>query len=185
VKLLNELAGHHRGRIAVVIGGAPSRLTEIAQCPEDAVFLSANDHGCKQRRCDYIASLENFEALFRPYGVPIISRRPWADFVVQEKRLPNSAALGAWAAWVMGCAPIIIIGVECYQGGTYADDSTAKSAGRDRPLAWHLEIWSRLKTVAPGGDFCTVGGPLLTIFPRWPAMSNESGLKLLRLETQA
>jgi hypothetical protein len=163
------LAGRHRGRVAVVIGGAPSRLTEIAQCPEDAVYLSAKDHGCKQRRCDYIASLENVEARLRPYGVPIISRRPWADIRVDEKRLPNSAALGAWWLWTQGCVPIIIIGVECYQGGTYADNPKAKSAGRTRPLAWHLEIWSRLKTVAPGGDFRTVGGPLLALFPRWPA----------------
>ena len=91
--VIGDYAHRHLGRTAVVVGGAPSRLTEIEYCPADAVWFSANQHGLLARgRCDYIVSSDDIGETLKGRGAPVISRRRYADVQVFELRLPNSAA---------------------------------------------------------------------------------------------
>ena len=148
----SELVHRHLDRAAVIIGGAPSRLTDILDCPKDAIFISANDHGCRQQVCNYICACEDLGERLISWKIPVISGLPIADYRVFDLPLPNSAALGAWAAWIMGCVPIVIVGVECYQGGTYPHDLKVRTSGHSLNLQEHLHRWSRLGQLAPGGS---------------------------------
>ena len=180
---LADCAHRHAGRTAVIVGGAPSRLNEIALCPEDAAWFSVNEHGLLARPggIDYIAALDKKNEVLKGRGAPVISIRRFADILVFEKRLPNSAALAAFAAWAMGCAPIVLIGVECYAGATYAHAPDAESSGHHITPAQHLARWKLLERIAPGAMIRPAGGPLLELWPRYDA--NEPCTPLADLAT--
>lgn len=173
-RTLTDLVHRHVGQPAIVIGGAPSWPVEYARvlewpASEHAVVLGANQHASKGGvAVDYIVACDDRMCdPLRAYGRPIISPRHWADYRVLHLVVGNSAALAVMAAWVMGCAPIIITGVECYTGGTYADDPDAPSVGKTVTLPQHLERWGKLTASAPGAQIRPVGGPLLRLWPAW------------------
>lgn len=175
--LASELINRHAGRTAVVCGGGPSLPEQLARCPAEAIYVSANQHGCLARRCDYIVVVDGIEDkvfertsgapyTIRSFGVPIISPRPSADYWLFEQLAPGSGITAAFVAWVMGCAPIIVSpGMDCYRGPTYYHDPDAKSSGRSISTERHLDRWASLMVHASGGQFRALGGPLATIFP--------------------
>lgn len=180
MKLLTELVLRHVGQAAVVLGGGESLPEQMKRVPAGAVLLSANQHGCLLTKCDYMVvcddktrpTFKNLEGkLFalRELGVPVISpRRTMADYLI-ERRLPvnNSGAVAAWAAWIMGCAPILLAGMDCYVGATYWHDAKGRSTGRCVPQSTHLTKWRMLELETPGAMLRTLGGPLATLFPSY------------------
>lgn len=170
---MSDLIHKHKYHPAIVIGGAPSwpvehqRVQQSLRFEQLPIVLSANDHGAKKVPCNYIVCCDELEARLRPFGLPIISKFTWADYRIFDLPLPNSALMASWAAWIMGCAPIVIVGVECFQGKTYLDDPDLKTSGHTLPLKEHLKRWERLKQYAPQGQFRPVSGPLLQVFPAY------------------
>jgi hypothetical protein len=174
-KTLSDLTHAHVGRAAVVIGGAPCAVSDI-RCIEateqyaGAVFLSANHHAFllgafMPTIIDYIVACD--DKMRKPLeilGRPIIAPRHWADYRVLHQPVSNSAALGCVAAWAMGCAPIIVVGVELFAGDTYFHDPKAKSSGKTATLEQHLRRWSALTDCAPHAMIRAVSGPLLKLF---------------------
>lgn len=164
---LTDLVHRHMGRPGVAMGGGLSLPSQIPQCPADAVWISANDHGAKLREVDYIAVIDRIEHRVRPFGKPLISIREWADYRVLENPAPNSGVLAAMILWVFGCAPIIAVGMDCYDQGTYWHDPGAVSTGRQKPVAEHLGVWRRFAATYPG-MYRTIGnGPLSRVFPAY------------------
>lgn len=164
---ISDLIHVHKGRPAVVIGGAPCWPEDYKTVPYDAIYYSANDHGCKVVPCNYLVCCDDIGDRAHGHDIPVICRFPWADYRLYDIPLPNSGAMASWAAWVMGCEPIIIIGVECFTGKTYADNLEAPSSGFFKSKAEHLKRWSRLKDLCPNASFRPVSGPLLDIFPKY------------------
>jgi hypothetical protein len=180
-----ELIHKHVGRPAVVCGGGESLPAQLKRCPQDAVYISANQHGCiahldghLARLPDYVMVVDGIEGktwprpdgstyTLRHFGVPIISPRPAGDYWLFEQCMPGSGLMAAWMAWVMGCAPIVLAGIDCYQGGTYFHDREARSSGRSITIQRHLERWGQLLVHAPGGQFRSLGGPLAKLFPSY------------------
>ena len=171
-RTVRELVHTHVGRPAVVMGGAPSLPDEIEQCPKDALYLSANEHGVKliaerfpDRRCSYIVALDKILDRLDRWGVPIVSRHAWADYVILRFRLPdggqNSGMAAAWLARLMGCAPIIVIGVGCYSNGqAYWHAPKAQTNGFVTPPKEHIARWMMFKRMYPA-MYRTIGdGPL-------------------------
>lgn len=176
---LADLIHAHAGRPAFVMGGGDSLPKDLERAPRDCVYISANQHGCFLRTCDYIVAIDSwFKKDFktpqgttmrmRDFGVPVISvRREDADIRMFEKPTSNSGVSAAWVAWVMGCAPILIGGMDCYTGGTYFHDPKAQSSGRSVHLTQHLGRWAKLPQVAPDGMFRVMSGPLVGLFPAY------------------
>lgn len=154
---LTDLVHCHVGRPGVVLGGGPSMPAQIERCPQDAVWISANDHGAKFREVDYLCAIDRgMEKPVRRFGKPVLSIREWADYRILENPAPSSGILGAFSLWAMGCAPIVLLGMDCYQAGTYAEDPEAFSTGRQHPLHEHLGRWRRFLATYPG-MFRTMG----------------------------
>lgn len=179
-RTLFDLVYAHAGRPAVVCGGAPSLPSDLQRVYDSptwswAKFISANHHAFKATLeprpwVDYIACCDNGpndenRKLLRTFGRPIVSPRRWADFRVLAPTISNSAAVGVYVAWAMGCAPIIVCGVELYTGGTYFDDPEAESSGHTITLQQHLQRWSKLKHELSTAAIRVVSGPLLELFP--------------------
>lgn len=164
-----ELLLRHAGTPCWILGGGVSLVEQIETLPARAIVVSANQHGCMARRCDYIVALDNIQPVLEGYGVPIISPKPWADYRISEHpRLDYSGQQAAWVAWLMGAHPIVLAGMDLYQGGTYHHDPDAKSTAYARSFESHLTSWRRAASII-GGTVRAVGGPLVEhgVFPRW------------------
>ena len=147
---LAPLVHAHAGRAAVIVGGGQSIRTALPKCPSDALYIGVNDHGARYlkdhaelgRRIDYIVACDKIEERARadvglpgmtrdgtPWGVPVISRHPWADHRLLYMPGTCSGQAAAWVARFMGCAPVILVGMDLYRGSTYVDAPKAKSSG--------------------------------------------------------
>lgn len=169
----------HAGRQAVVIGGGPSVVSGLTlPLPADALMISANGHGCRAaaaglcRQPDYIVSIDdNLENELRPWGVPIVSQRDYCDIQLFRKPLYSSGQLAVWVAWLMGCAPVVPMGMDCYDpasGGTYFHDATARSPGTKQARDFHLSGWRRCRDLVADDIVRAPAGSLLReIFPEY------------------
>lgn len=149
-RLVSALYRAHEGRPAIVVGGGPSAPAQLEQLRHlDAVIVSANAHAwklglgahfiaCKDHR--HTESKLEMEGLLRPYGVPIVSRHHWADFRLTQWPIQgNSGQIALGLAVLMGCRPVIPIGFDCYQSGTYFHDADAKNVSNGlRPTMWTM-----------------------------------------------
>lgn len=176
---LADLVHYGIGRPALVMGGGETLPEQTARAPGNAVFISANQHGCLLRACDFIVAADSTEEQktwivdgrklgLRDHGAPIVSmRRNIADYRIFKPPINNSGVLAAWVAWVMGCAPILLAGMDCYVGGVYHHSPKAQSSGRLQPLSNHLDKWRALMPHVPGAMVRTMGGTLAIhkVFP--------------------
>lgn len=171
MRLFRELLLSGAGRAAIVIGGgmsAPEQVSRAAAVYPDATRISANAHGNKLGPVDYMVSIDDTHAWIRAEGhtAPFISHHAWADFrLVEQPQLDNSGCLATWVAWNLGAAPILLCGMDCYQGGVYFHDPEAESTGTR--LAWkaHVNLWARLAAVLPdSAPVRSMGGPLEGLF---------------------
>lgn len=141
----------------------------MAACPPpgEAIYISANQHGCEVARCDYITCLDQVEPRLRPLAVPIATPRDFGEIRIHRQRVNQSGMMGAYLAWVMGCSPILLCGMDCWVGGTYESDQRAKSSGARVPLEQHLKRWRLAGALMQGADVRSLGGPLVDagVFP--------------------
>lgn len=162
---MRDLILAHEGRIAVVMGGGPSLPSQIAGLPDDCLWISANEHGAKLRRCDYIVCIDNIADKVKPYGVPVVSAQPWADVRLLERpAYPYSGMYGCWVAWLLGARLVLLAGMDLYAGPTYWHDADAHSSARSRPYTGHLDAWRRVRLPVP---IRALGGPLVDIVGRY------------------
>lgn len=181
-RTVRELVHRHAGRPAVVMGGGESLNPALPLCPTDAVYICVNDHGLRSlkdrphlaRRCDYVVACDKIEDRARfdvglpgmkrdgaPWNVPVISRQMWADYRLLFMPQPGSGFAAAWLARVMGCAPVILTGMDLYAGGAYHDAPKAKTTGRVITDRQHMKRWRILMARYPY-QYRTIGcHPLL------------------------
>ena len=166
-RTVTELIHAQVGRPAVVMGGGEHLPTEVAAAPQDAVFISANQHGALLRRVDYIVSLDKrIEPVLRQFDVTLVSNRDWGDVQILNQPAAESGIAAAWFARLLGCAPIVITGMDCYSGGTYWHDPGAPSNGFTLTPDKHLARW-RLLAMGHPTMYRVIDGPLLQVFPRY------------------
>lgn len=162
---LRDLILAHAGRVAVVMGGGPSLPAQVKGLPDDCLWLSANEHGAKLRRCDYIVCIDDIADKVKPCGVPIISAQPWADVRLMERpAYPYTGMYACWVAWLLGCRLVLLGGMDLYAGPTYWHDGEAHSTAKARPYSGHLEQWRRVRLPVP---IRALGGPLIDVFGRY------------------
>lgn len=170
-KLIADIALKHAGRKIVVMGGGPSLPEDLKRCPTDALYISANEHGAMLRKCDYIIAIDDIERKLRRFGVPIIGRREFCDYRIQDwedcLELNNSGRAGAWVAALLGGSVVILAGMDCYACGTYHHDVAAKSTGNGKSLDEHMDGWRRLAERLKSVHVRTCGGPTSALFPLW------------------
>lgn len=166
--LLCELALQYAGRPGVAMGGGESLPAQLARCPDNAVYVSANQHGALLRTVDFIVSIDGNEADVRPCGVPVIGRRVWCDYRIQDwQDFHYCGPTVAWVLRALGCHPVILTGMDCYQGGTYHHDPQARSTGRLVTLEEHTRHWRDLEPHMRGIVVRSCGGPTAEVFPLW------------------
>lgn len=182
MKLFRELLLSRVGQTAIILGGGPS-------CPDDyarvrgrdpKVVLSANFHGMKLERCDYIVSVdeENVPKWKAEHSdVPLVSYLAGSSYrIIEYPILGMTGCNAAWVAWNLGCAPILLCGMGCYTDGVYFHDPQGESTGTRIDLDAHLKFWTRLRAALPeNAPVRVVSGPVERVFPRYDPDEDFSG----------
>ena len=173
------ITGHihrHAGRPAVALGGGASLplafMPWFNSLPANAILIDANDHGSRLARTglirqpDYIACVDRIEGRVRQWGVPIVSGRNFADIRLPDLMSFQAGMTAAYAAWVFGCAPIILAGMDCYHGGVYWHDQIPEgSTGARQSVKEHLDRWRKILPVCPGAMIRSLNYPMSELFP--------------------
>ncbi len=187
--LISKLLDKGRGKLGVVIGGGPSAPSDLKKIPgiEQAVVISANQHAFKLGvRPDYIwckdhrrifpgwqakhREKEYMEPELRKYGVPIIGPSYWCDYRAIDWQLTqfNSGQQALAALVLMGCAPIVAVGMDCFVGGTtYFHDAKAPNISLGRPPGYWNSRIQKLKSYLPKAPIRGVSGLVMTHFGQY------------------
>lgn len=172
-KLLGELVLRRVGVPAVVLCGGPSVTSfDANDLAGDTLLFSANAHGAKlvgERYgfgVDYIVSVDNIhtetkepmEPMLRQYGVPIISPQFWADYRLHDWGFAGNSGMQAiYVAWLMGCSPIVVFGMDCYATGTYWHNPNLQNISSGRNASFFLNKLRSLHNLC-GSDHIRVAG---------------------------
>lgn len=167
---MRPLIHAHAGRAAAIMGGGPSLSEGFAKVPAGAVLFSVNDHGYRHfkahphnaRPIDYIVACDKIEDRVGKFPAPRISRHMWADYRLLFMPGTNSAMAAAWCARLMGCGPIVLLGIDLYAGETYHDDPKGRSSGKNLKPGIHAQNWAKFFQQFPAQYRAIGGHPSLT-----------------------
>jgi hypothetical protein len=191
--MVTSLWGRHAGQPAVVMGGGPSLPRDLAILADafgpldDAVWISANEHGAMLRPVDYLVYRDALHQrasqaagyqvsmldVLREYvdrdGAMTISHKPGADLQLdlpgEVAPVLNSGLWAIYAAAQMGCRPILCAGMDCYTGDTYHHDGGAQSSSRGKAVRTFVQQGVTVAAMAPGAVVVFAGdSPLREAF---------------------
>jgi hypothetical protein len=163
---LSTLKNKHAGCPGAVLGGGSSLASDLAKLPRGTVLVSVNQHAllhCDAHYLVYLDRLRRFPALLDAldgYQGVIVSHQPKSDvdFDVEVWDAGFSASMATWLACFLGCAPVLLCGMDCYQ-----DEPAPRF-----PLERQLMAWRGALTACPHAErICAVSGPLASIFGLW------------------
>lgn len=183
--LISRLVDAGVGRMAVIVGGGPSAPVDLARIPhyDRAVMISANAHAFKlDLKPDFIwckdhlrvspgiqpksAPKQYMERELRQYGVPIVGPNFWCDFRAPEWPLTqfNSGQQALAFAVLLGCAPIVAVGLDCFLGETYFHSPHENNISlRRKPGYWQSRL-QKLHRELPGAPIRARSGPVRAEF---------------------
>lgn len=175
MKYFRELVLEYVGRPAFVFGGGKAgyeMLESLGKKYPEAIRISANLHGLRKSRCDYIFCVDDevfLDVQQNRIETPTLSCHPRATYrIVEVPKLTHSGNYAVWCAWNMGCSPIFVFGMDCYTEGTYFHDADAFSLGNRIPLEVHLKTWETVRRrVSDKAIIRMMGGPVPPIFPAY------------------
>jgi hypothetical protein len=167
-------------RAAAILGGGPSLPEDLKRLPPDCWLISVNDHAfhhCKPHVLVYQDELkrsytsavravaENFDGMIVcPFEESHVTLpRGWWDENM-------SSALATWFALWSDCDPVLLCGMDCYQGDVkYCHPRPEFDHPIFRvPLEHHLERWRQAFTKCPHPErIKAVSGPLVDIFGQY------------------
>lgn len=183
--LISQLLGAGEGRMGIVVCGGPSAPSDLKRIPnyEKAVIVSANGHAFKLgMRVDYIwckdhvrifpgymlrgQRREYMERELRRYKTPIAGPNFWCDYRAIDWPITqfNSGQQALAFLTLLGCAPIVPVGMDCFIGDTYFHDKDVANISRGRkPGYWDSRI-RKLRAALPDAPIRGVSGLVAKIF---------------------
>lgn len=180
------LEGIHTGRPAAVLGGGPSLRADFPRLPDHAVRLSVNQHGTRYGRCEFLVYLDSpnlhpsMLRLMLEFPGLRVGRDHWSQVDLSGAAWWQelfSSQLAAWLACFMGCEPVLLAGMDCYQGDQMYDDPDCENfnptnAAYTLPLDMHLASWRKAFQKCPHPErIRAMSGPLASVFGDWQTKS--------------
>jgi hypothetical protein len=166
------------GRPAAVLGGGPSLRNDLKRLPKDTILISVNDHAL--HHCDpaYLVFMDipNEQILpelalaVRIFKGALVSTTPLSDIDLGGSGYWNggfTSPLATWFACYLGCNPVILCGMDCYQGEEKYCHPRPDfyHPVMDYPLEMHLAAWRPALEKCPHPErICAMSGPLVDLF---------------------
>lgn len=177
--LLSSLKDKFMGRPAAILGGGPSLPSDIAKLPKDCLMIAVNYHGFYHaKHIDFMVYNDTPETnplqlkAVQEHKSIHVSPEPTSDVIFDVDVWTGflSSNTAAWFALYLGCDPVILCGMDCYQGKIkHCPPSDYYNEMFDQPLDFYTRPWKeegfhRL----PNLDRLRVmSGPLTTLFPAY------------------
>jgi len=181
-RLVSDIVLSLTGRRIAVMCGGPSLTSALSIIDSCDARVSANDHGCRLRQCDYIVACDAvhtvdktpMEPRLRAYNVPIVSPMLYADWRLNDWEYAGNSGMAAiYIAWLLGASLIVVAGADCYTGDTYwHTPGVGASSGHNRLPSDFIDRAGKLRDIMPGAVVRVTDGPLTAVWPAYdPAES--------------
>jgi hypothetical protein len=172
---MTELQDFYRGRPAAILGGGPSLPRDFRNLPESCLLISVNYHALHLVAPDFMVYNDEpgsdplLAQAVRDHTATLVSSDPTSDIVFD---LPvwtgfYSSNTAAWFALWMGCDPVILCGMDCYQGEVkYFHPYHHDVPCFHYPLDHHLRPWIEegTKLLPHVYRLKAMSGPLVGVF---------------------
>lgn len=169
----------HTGRPAVVLGGGPSLQADLAWFPRRAVLFGVNQHWIQFIwGAQFLVFMDEpgrnkimLELVQTYMGVKVSPLFNWTDVDLAGAdwwKGNFSSHLAVWLACYMGCDPVLLYGIDCYQGPRSLDADLNDNA-YNTSLEEHLAGWRQAFEKCPHPErIRAMSGPLVEIFGTFP-----------------
>lgn len=177
---LSDLHNTQEGRPAAVLGGGPSLSGDMSHLPANCILIAVNYHALEIGiRADYMvyndhpdggANAKEMIKAIRDFDGLKVSPKPSSDveFDVEVWTGFYSSNTATWFALWLGCDPVILCGMDCYQGESlYCHPSDADCPVFHYPLENHLRPWYEegVHKLPHVERVRVMSGPLQRVFP--------------------
>ena len=166
-------------RAAAILGGGPSLPDDMAKLPKDCVLIGVNHHSLRLCKPDFIVYMDDprkvpaLQQVLSEYEGTVVS-----PFATSHVTLPKgqfwdggfSSTLATWFALWSGYEPVILCGMDCYQGEQkyFYEREGFHHPVFDAPLENHLRAWRfALKRCPNPQHIRAMSGPLVEIFGKY------------------
>lgn len=176
---LSKLKDKLRGRPGAVLGGGPSLQSDYERLPPNCVLIAVNYHaaaiGIKPQYMVYNDDPESDPILWqsaKDFDGLRVSPHSSSDieFDVEVWTGFYSSNTAAWFALWLGCDPVFLCGMDCYQGdAVYCHPTQMDVPVFHYPLEMHLRPWREegLHLLPHVERVRVMSGPLRAVFPLW------------------
>lgn len=175
-KKLSSMRNKYQGRAAAILGGGPSLPEDIKRLPKDCLLIAVNYHAFYY--CKPVYMVYNDAPETNPLQVIAVnehkaihvSPEPSTDVIFDVPDVWTgffSSNTATWFALWMGCDPVILCGMDCYQGPVkHCEPSTYHSPMFDMPLDFYTRPWVEdCRNSVPNPERIKVmSGPLMQVF---------------------
>jgi len=179
VKLkLSDMREIHDGVPAAILGGGPSLIEDMTRLPPRCIKIAVNYHALHHLPyVDYMVYNDEpktnplqAQAVFEHRTIHV-SPEPTSDVEFDVENVWTgffSSNTATWFGLWLGCDPVILCGMDCYQGAVkHCPPSTYHSPMFDYPLDFYTRPWAEdCRNSVPNPERIRVmSGPLTSIFP--------------------
>jgi uncharacterized Rossmann fold enzyme len=175
---ITDYKDKYKGRPAAVLGGGPSLPDNLKQLPSDTVLIAVNNHALHFCQPEFmvfmdIPNAQEFPELahaIETFSGTLISQTPLSDVNIKLEKYWDggfTSTLATWFGIYLGCDPVILCGMDCYQGEVkYAHPRPDfYHPSMDAPLKDHLNAWRPALEHCPHPErIKAMSGPLVEIF---------------------
>jgi hypothetical protein len=182
-RLMSQLRDMYQGRPAAVLGGGPSLPGDLQKLgvsrdsrPEGMVLIAVNYHAFHLVQADFMvyndapdSSDPRLQAAVESCKAVRVSPDPSTDVIFDVPVWTGfySSNTAAWLALWMGCEPVVLCGMDCYQGErVYFHDYSHDVPCFHYPLDHHIRPWvEEGRNLLPHVERVRVmSGPLMSVF---------------------
>jgi hypothetical protein len=174
-RLMSAYRDQYAGQPAAVLGGGPSLPGDMARLPKKSILIAVNYHALHLCDPDFLVYNDD------PASDPLLAEAVYMTTATRVSQHPSteiefdmpvwtgfySSNTAAWFALWMGCDPVILCGMDCYQGEQlYCHPSNRDFPSRHYPLEEHLRPWKEDgRNLLPHLERLRVmSGPLTKVF---------------------
>lgn len=177
---LSSLHNSFTYRPAAVLGGGPSLTSDLKRLPQNTILIAVNDHALHFCAPDYLVFMDIpnrqelpglADAIEHFDGIKV-SHLPLSDVDLKSEGIKHwdggfTSTLATWFALYIGCDPVILCGMDCYQGEIKYSHPRPDFYHPvfDFPLENHLRAWRPAFKHCPNPErIRAMSGPLIEIF---------------------
>lgn len=176
---LSEMKNKFEGRPAAVLGGGPSLPDDIKHLPKDCILIAVNYHAFYYLDPMFMVYNDTPETnplqvkAVREHKAIHVSPEPTTDVIFDVPSVWTgffSSNTATWFALWMGCDPVILCGMDCYQGPVkHCPPSTYQSEMFEFPLDFYTRPWiEEGRHCLPHVERVKVmSGPLVDVFGKY------------------